>query len=378
MPQSGPVLAELARRELPIDRTGVTRLWVLVLAACSSSTAPKHGVSVETKHARYAVIRDAAARMGVHNAALLAGIAISETNVAHCQSEAPYACPGPPSPSCDGGPVIAGAADGPCNLMQGGLGMFQFDAGTYADTLAQYGARVLMVEGNAEQAVAFVVDKIITDVAGTQDWLGAAAWLDGVPLAKGQPVMEQWAQLLACRYNGCCSHSATCQSRAAGYRDNALAAYTEMGAAFWQTADRCAVLPADGVIDVRSTCYLAAGDPRHRGRELAGYGGAVEWAPSNMDAGPVELAEWIIKVPRGRYHVDVHLDGMIGRAKQARYQIAHAGRVDSVTVDQTSAVGFVPLGAFDFAGSGDEHVLLGDNTGEARVRVAFDAVRVTP
>ena len=312
----------------------MTRLWVLVLAACSSSSAPTHGVSVETEHARYALIRDAAARMGVHNGALLAGIAISETNLAHCQVEAPYACPGPPSPSCDGGPVIAGAADGPCNLMQGGLGMFQFDAGTYADTLNQYGARVLTIQGNAEQAVAFVIDKIITDVAGVQDWLGAAAWLDGVPLAKGQPAMEQWAQLLACRYNGCCSHSTTCQTRAAGYRDNALAAYAEMGAAFWQTADRCAVLPADGVIDVRSPCYLAAGDPRHRAAASAAMRAPSSGPRRTPTPGPPSLAEWIVKVPRGRYRVDVHLDGAIGRATQARYQIAHAGRVDTVTVDQ--------------------------------------------
>ena len=34
-----------------------------------------------------------------------------------------------------GGPIIAGGADGPCADMQGGLGMFQFDAGTYQQTV---------------------------------------------------------------------------------------------------------------------------------------------------------------------------------------------------------------------------------------------------
>jgi hypothetical protein len=347
-----------------------------VIAACSSSPPPKHGVSAATKHERFALIRDVAAHMGVHNAALLAGIAMSETNLAHCQLEAPHACPGPPSPSCNNGPVIAGAGDGPCSSMQGGLGMFQFDAGTYADTLAQYGPRVLTLDGNVEQAVAFVLDKIASDVPGVQDWFGAAAWLDNVPLARGQPAMEQWADLLACRYNGCCTHAATCQTRAAGYRDNALAAYAEMGAAFWQTANRCTALPADGVIDTRSICYVAAGDPRHRGHELAGYAGGVEWAAASADSVPAELAEWTIKVAPGTYRVDVHLDGAVGRAKQAHYQIAHAGKLDTVTIDQTSAVGFVALGAFDFSGAGDEHVVLGDNTGETDVRVAFDAVRV--
>ncbi len=349
---------------------------MVAVAACSSGSPPKHGVSIATKHERFALIRDVAARMGVYNASLLAGIAMSETNLAHCQTEAPYACPGPPSSSCNNGPVIAGAADGPCSAMQGGLGMFQFDAGTYADTLAQYGPSVLTLEGNAEQAVAFVLDKIASDVPGAQDWFGAAAWLNNVPLAKGQPAMEQWAELLACRYNGCCTHSSTCQTRAESYRDNALAAYNEMGAAFWRTATRCMQLPADGVIDTRSTCYIAAGDPRHRRRDLAGYAGAVESADASADAVPAELAQWTIKVAPGRYRVDVHLDGAVGRAKQARYEVAHAGKLDTVTVDQTSAVGFVALGAFDFAGSGDEHVVLGDNTGESHVRIAFDAVRI--
>ena len=332
----------------------------------------------DLRRERFALIRDVAARMGVHNAALLAGIAMSETNLAHCHAEAHFACPGPPSPSCAGGPVIAGGADGPCNLMQGGLGMFQFDAGTYADTLATYGPAILTAEGNTAQAVSFVIDKLVADVAGVRDWLGAAAWLDGVPLVKGQPALEQWAGLLACRYNGCCSQSATCKSRAAGYRDNAIAAYTEMGAAFWQTHDRCAALPPGGVIDVDSACYLAAGDPRRRHREAAGYAGAVEWSPATADFAPAMFSEWIVRAPRGTYHVEVHLDGMYGRSKQARYEIAHAGKLDTVVIDQTSAIGFVPLGTFDFAGAGDEHVLLGDNTGENRIPVAFDAIRIAP
>ena len=39
------------------------------------------------------------------------------------------------------------------------------------------------------------------------------------------------------------------------------------------------------------------------------------------------------------------------------------------------------LGDYDFTGTGDEHVLLGDNTGEAastNAKIAFDAVRVQP
>ena len=56
--------------------------------------------------------------------------------------------------------------------------------------------------------------------------------------------------------------------------------------------------------------------------------------------------------------------------------IAHAGATDTVMIDQTSATGFVTLGDFDFAGTGDEHVLLGDNTGEVGAQLAFTEVRV--
>jgi hypothetical protein len=362
----------------------VKHLWVIVLVtACTQPTgSTSQALSMQVKIERYTLIRDTAAEMGVYNAALLAGIAISETGLAHCQSEATYACQGPASPSCGGGPIIAGSADGPCPQMQGGLGMFQFDAGTYTDTVNTYGPQILTIEGNSAQAVSFVVDKVVQDVANTNDWLGATGWMNDVPLVAGDPLTEEWAALIACRYNGCCSMSSTCMMRAAAYRDNAITAFDDMGGVFWHTADRCAGLPDDGVIDQRSSCYLAGGDPRYWHREAAGYGGGLEWTQTTAAAEPSNFAEWIVKAVPGRYHVEVQLDGGVyGQSKQARYEIAHAGAVDAIVVDQTTATGFVPLGDFDFAGANDEHVRLDDNTGEAgstMTRLGFDAIRVTP
>ena len=99
---------------------------VLGTGACVASedeATLEQTLTAAQRKARMELIRDSAAEMGVHNAALLAGIAVSETNFAHCWSEATWACQGPASPSCDGGPVIAGAADGPCAQQQGGLGI---------------------------------------------------------------------------------------------------------------------------------------------------------------------------------------------------------------------------------------------------------------
>ncbi len=337
-------------------------------------------ITTDVKHARYMTIRDDAAVMGVHNAALLAGIAISETGLAHCYSESASACPGPASPSCNGDPVIAGGADGPCADMQGGLGMFQFDAGTYADTVQTYGTQILTLDGNTEQAVWFVIDKVEMDISGVTDWLTAAAWMDGVPMTAGDPVMEQWASLLACRYNGCCSQTPTCITRGDNYRDNAIAAYNEMGAAFWATANRCTAVPDDGVIDERSTCYLAAGDPRYWRHETTGYGGTLDWTLTTDNAAPANFAEWIIK-GSGRYHLEVNLDGgTFGQSKSASYIVHHGGIDDVVVIDQSKSTGWTALGDFAFTGSGDEHVLLGDDTGEAgstNTKLMFDALHAT-
>jgi hypothetical protein len=354
-------------------------LWLL-LAGC---TAPGSGqaLSAATRQDHLTTIRDISAQMGVYNAALLGGIAVSETGLAHCWSEATWACQGPASASCSDGPVIAGAADGPCADMQGGLGMFQFDAGTYDQTLAAYGNDILTVEGNTAQAVAFVVAKVNQDVAGTGDWMSATGWINGVPLRAGDPVTEQWAQLLACRYNGCCTASATCTQRANGYRDNAIDVYNEMGAEFWNTAARCASLPADGVIDQRSDCYIAAGEPRFWRREAAGYADNLEWTLTTNAAAPANFAHWLVRTHGGHYHIEVNLDGgTFGQSHQAAYQIVHGGTTDTVVIDQTSATGFQPLGDFELAGDGDEYVMLADNTGEsssAQIKLLFDAIRVT-
>ena len=333
------------------------------------------------RHERFGLIRDSAAEMGLFNASLLAGVAISETNLAHCQSEATYACMGPASPSCNGGPVIAGAADGPCSAMQGGLGMFQFDSGTYQDTINTYGDSILTIEGNTAQAVNFVEVRAIQDKHAT-DWLSAMDWMNKVKMQTGAMTLEEWADFIVCRYNGCCTTSATCTSRRAGYRDNALMAFDEMGADFWDTSGRCAALPAGGVIDQRSECYIAGGDPRYWRKEAGGYGdNGREWTGTTGAAEPANFGMWVIKVPAaGRYPVDVYLDGgEVGTSKSATYTIVHAGMTDTITVDQTSVSGWANLGDFDFAGTGDEHVLLGDNTGEpgsTDKHLLFDALRV--
>ena len=85
-------------------------LLLSALVACAApdeSIVEQAALTAQQRHDRLALIRDSVREVGVFNAALIGGIAISETNLAHCYSEAGFACPGPASPSCDGGPVIA-------------------------------------------------------------------------------------------------------------------------------------------------------------------------------------------------------------------------------------------------------------------------------
>lgn len=360
----------------------MTRRWVacwLLAGACAGPTdesrTEQAALSPEKLRARLELIRDSAAELGVTNAALIAGIAVSETELAHCWFEAQFACMGPMSPDC-GGPVIAGAADGPCADMQGGLGMFQFDSGTYAQTVATYGPQILTVAGNTAQAVAFVIDRLPLEVSGTESWMTAANYLNQVPLTLGDPILEEWSHFLACRYNGCCSTSALCESRADGYRDNALSSFTSLGPDFWRTSDRCAGLPADGLIDDRSACYLAGGDPRYWRREPAGIAGTSEWTNSTAASAAANFARWNVRPTlAGRLRLEVNLVG--GAATTATYTIVHAGMIDTVVIDQSATDGFVTLGEYPFAATGDEYVELGDNTGTSQQRLVFDALRLT-
>jgi len=185
-------------------------------------------LSAAARRTRAGKIRDVSARSGITNGALLAGIAQVETGMAHCWSEATWACEGPRSNSC-GGPVIAGAGDGPCSARQGGLGMFQFDGGTFDQTIARDGAGVLELDGNITHAVDFLVNVVIREVSGVNTRAQALAWMNSIPIASGNAKFVEWSKILACRYNGACGST----SQANKYASATLSLFTEFGNGFW-------------------------------------------------------------------------------------------------------------------------------------------------
>lgn len=227
-----------------------------------AAAAPPHAqIASSAKRPRYAAIRDAANARGIGNAFLLAGIANDETGLAMCWSEATWACQGPSSPACGGGPVIAGSADGPCSAQQGGLGMFQFDAGTFTDTLNHYGNDVLTVAGQTSHAIDYATHMVkisaYTTNAETDD--KARAWLDRFD--PGNPALvDQWIKTVVQYYNGCqpgwSCWSARYQTYSDGYR---LAIDEPGGLGFWRVAagTRCGGSPA--VVGEIEKKYLALG-----------------------------------------------------------------------------------------------------------------------
>jgi hypothetical protein len=187
-------------------------------------------LTADQRRERATLIRDTAAASGMTNAALLAGIGEVETNFAHCWSEATWACMGPASSSCDGGPVIAGAADGPCSAQQGGLGMFQFDAGTYADTIATYGPEIVTLQGNVDAVIPFLVRRAVESVDGVTTEQEALAWMNAITIIDGDADYEAWLYFVAWRYNGCKG----CTAQINKYRAGTNKLRDEFGPEFWR------------------------------------------------------------------------------------------------------------------------------------------------
>lgn len=345
-------------------------------------------LSASARRARAEIIRDIAAARGLDNGALLGGIGDAETGLAHCWSEATWACQGPHSVTC-GGPVIAGAGDGPCALREGGLGLFQFDGGTFDQTLARDGEGVLLLEGNVDHAVDFVLTMVVRSqfIEGVDNAQQALAFINSVPVQPGDARYEAWVSTVTRYYNGCSPTSSCWASRRGRYGDLTAGIFDELGADFWrQTAspppEPCAVIPPEGrVIEEDDRCYSGGGAASGWRRVGdAGSGGALSWtyatasARDNFGVWSLDLAE------AGTYRVEVYSDGgTYFQSKRAMYSIVHAGMTALRSLDQTSGSGFLSLGEYEFAAGTGQSVTLGDDTGEPyadRVRLGFDALRL--
>jgi len=146
----------------------------------------------------------------------------------------------------------------------------------------------------------------------------------------------------------------------------------------------CASLPATGgTIDDSDPCFVGGG-PSIGMRHVtdAGEGGGLTWTHTTAEAAEQNFGQWNLGFDAaGRYHVEVYTAAAYAQSKLADYVVHASGADTSVTLDQTAADGWQPLGDFDFAAGSDQFIHLADNTGEPEadnVQLVFDAVRVTP
>ena len=245
---------------------------------------------------RYTIIRDAARANGLGNAYLLAGIANTETNLAMCWSEATWACQGPPSSDCGGGPIIAGSADGPCSAQQGGLGMFQFDAGTYAQTIGKYGQDVLTIAGQTTDAIDYVtwMVKVSAYTTDAETDAKARAWIDRFDPSNAA-LRDQWIKTVLRYYNGCQPGWSCWSPRYQTYAEGYQRAIDEVGGlGFWAGGGtRCGNSPTVvGEIDRKyralGACASLLGAPVSEelatpdgvGRYSVFEHGSIYWAPA--------------------------------------------------------------------------------------------------
>jgi hypothetical protein len=334
----------------------------------------------EEQTARCEHIRDVAADNGISTGFLLAGIANAETNLSHCWTELDWACQGPDSPDCDG-PVVAGAGDGPCSLQQGGLGMFQFDGGTFEQTIARDGEGVLLLDGNVTRGVDFVVNMLISSqyVDGVSNAAEAKAWMNQVTV--DGPLWDAWIKTVTHYYNGCTPTGCSAYAqRYAHYSDNGASVYYAEEAGFWDVElPPCANVPADGrVLEETDTCFTKGGPLPYWRVGIGGENNLHVWTGTTAEPEAVNFVEWQLYFDEpGEYLLELSLVG--GTSKQAGYIVEHAGISETVVVDQAAANGYVELGTFAFeAGDSVQRVYLADNTGEeGGERIVADALRVT-
>ncbi len=328
---------------------------------------------------RCARIRDVAADNGISAGYLLAGIAQAETSLSHCWEELSWACQGPDSPDC-AGPVVAGAGDGPCSLMEGGLGMFQFDGGTFDETIERDGDGVLLLAGNVTRAIDFVVNMVIgsqyVDVDTPEE---AKAWLNTVTV--DGPEWDAWIKTVTHYYNGCVPGSCgVYEQRYQHYSDAGTTVFDEQGPAFWVVdIPPCAPIPAEGrLLEETDTCFTKGGPLTTWRVGIGGESNLHVWTGTIDSTDPVNFAEWSLSFDEeGLYRVEVSVPK--GTTPQASYLVEHAGEVTTVALDQSAAAdGFVELGSFEFDTGVGQRVYLGDNTGDAESRrLSVDSLRLT-
>jgi murein DD-endopeptidase MepM/ murein hydrolase activator NlpD len=189
-------------------------------------------VSRAVRLARATAIRDECRAQGITDGALMvAMLAEEETHLSHCASEF-RACSGPNSPDCGGAAILSGGGDGACSLDRGGLGMFQIDDGTEADTVRVHGAGVLTLTGNTRAAIDRIIQKLIASAyLSISTRAEAIAFLNNLRIDDAS--YRSYINTVVRYWNGCPMSGACWANRYPLYDAAPRTLLAEMGRDFW-------------------------------------------------------------------------------------------------------------------------------------------------
>jgi uncharacterized protein (TIGR03382 family) len=147
----------------------------------------------------------------------------------------------------------------------------------------------------------------------------------------------------------------------------------------------CGTIPAHGgIVDDGDRCAGFYGPAQYWRAAESGHGGSLLWTNAYQGDDPSNWARWLLDMEAaGTYRAEVYLTPEYAVYDHVRYDVAHAGATDTLVVDQGAVdqEGWYPLGSFEFAEGGGQHVSLYDNSSEPvpdEQHIAFDALRLTP
>ena len=234
----------LASRALGLTRSWTLPVVAVVAVSAIGCMAPVDSQGEETtdsfddaltsvqKKAVSDHIKTVAGKRGITNQVLFAGVPNHESGLVQCWKDATLACQGPHSSYC-GGPVIAGSGDGPCSQKQGGLGMYQLDAGTYSQTLASYGSDIVELDAQIDSGVDIIISKV-WHCPNTPHYDNEAAVISWLNEAKpGTAKYETFLSAMAYCYNGTPPGSSHFETMRSNYRAGVSKLVDAFGDAYW-------------------------------------------------------------------------------------------------------------------------------------------------